>query len=318
MACLFRRAALGLAAALIVVVAGVGAASASPVRYRSVDVDGVNIFYREAGDPAAPVVLLLHGFPTSSHMFRDLIPHLSGNYHVIAPDMPGFGFSGLPDRKQSPYTFEKLARAMNRFTEIVGLGRYAVYVFDYSGPVGFRMALAHPERIAAIVSQNGNIYEEGLSPAWGNLKKIWADPTPENRAKLRGSFSPERNRQRYLAGVADADKSLLSPDTYAHDGVFLARPGDDEIQLDLLMDYKTNIDLYPKFQEYLRRNKPPVLAVWGRNDPTFAPAGAEAFRRDAPDAEIRLLDTGHFALETKGEVIADAMLDFLARHLKAR
>lgn len=310
---LIRRATLALGAALAFALPSLSATAAAPVRYRSADVDGIGIFYREAGDPKAPTVLLLHGFPTSSHMFRNLIPLLADRYHVVAPDLPGFGFSGQPDRTQFQYTFENLARVMGRFTETVGLNRYAVYVFDYGAPIGFRMALAHPERIAAIVSQNGNVYEEGLGPGWARLRKIWAEPTEANRNSLRAGFSPAGNMRRYFAGVAEADKSLVSPDTYTHDGAFLARPGNDEIQLDLLIDYKTNIDLYPQFQEYLRKNKPPLLAIWGRNDPTFVAAGAEAFKRDVPDAEIRLLDTGHFALETRCREIADAMLGFLGK-----
>lgn len=306
---------------LSITAASVGPASAAPAaptRYRTVDVDGVRVFYREAGDPAAPVVLLLHGYPTSSHMFRDLIPRLAERYHVVAPDLPGFGFSAQPDRATFAYTFAHLATLMTHFTEAAGLGRYAIYLFDYGAPVGLRMAMAHPERITAIVSQNGNAYDEGLGPNWARLRKIWAEPTEANRNSLRPGFSPEANVRRYLAGVPEADRSLVSPDTYTADDAFLAHPGNDQVQLDLLMDYGSNIALYPRFQEYLRTNRPPLLAIWGKHDPTFIPAGAEAFRRDDPEAEIRLLDAGHFTLETRGEEIADAMLAFLGKHLKAK
>ena len=294
------------------------AAPTAPTRYRTVDVDGVRVFYREAGDPAAPVVLLLHGYPTSSHMFRDLIPRLAERYHVVAPDLPGFGFSAQPDRAAFTYTFAHLATVMTRFTEAAGLQRYAIYLFDYGAPVGLRMAMDHPERVAAIVSQNGNAYDEGLGPNWARLRKIWAEPTEANRNSLRQGFSPEANVRRYLAGVPEADRPLVSPDSYTADDAFLAHPGNDQVQLDLLMDYGSNIALYPRFQEYLRTNRPPLLAIWGKHDPTFIPAGAEAFRRDLPEAEIHLLDAGHFALETRGEEIADAMLAFLGKHLKAK
>ena len=317
----FTRVALVVATLLGLAVASAGPTSAapgSPTRYRTVEVDGVRIFYREAGDPAAPVVLLLHGYPTSSHMFRNLIPRLAEHYHVVAPDLPGFGFSAQPDRATFAYTFAHLASLMTHFTEAAGLGRYAIYLFDYGAPVGLRMAVDHPERVTAIVSQNGNAYDEGLGPNWARLRKIWAEPTEANRNSLRPGFSSEANVRRYLAGVPEADRSLVSPDTYTADDAFLARPGNDQVQLDLLMDYGTNIALYPRFQEYLRTNRPPLLAVWGKHDPTFIPAGAEAFRRDLPDAEIRLLDAGHFALETRGEEIADAMLAFLGKHLKAQ
>jgi len=307
-----------LATLLCLAVAGAGSASATATRYRTVDIDGVRIFYREAGDPAAPAVLLLHGYPTSSHMFRDLIPRLAERYHVVAPDLPGFGFSAQPDRAAFAYTFAHLATVMSRFTEAAGLGRYAVYLFDYGAPVGLRMAIDHPERITAIVSQNGNAYEEGLGPNWARLRKIWADPTEANRNSLRPGFSPEANMRRYLAGVPEVDRSLVSPDAYTLDDSFLAHAGNDQVQLDLLMDYGTNVALYPRFQEYLRANRPPLLAIWGKHDPTFVPAGAEAFRRDLPEAEVRLLDAGHFALETRGQEIADAMLAFLGKHLKAK
>jgi pimeloyl-ACP methyl ester carboxylesterase len=283
------------------------------IRYRSVAADELNIFYREAGDPNSPALLLLHGFPTSSHMFRDLIPLLADRYHVVAPDLPGFGFSGAPDRARFKYTFDHLARVMDRFTEAVGLRRYAIYVFDYGAPVGLRLALARPDRITAIVSQNGNAYEEGLSQGWNPIQKYWKEPTAANRAALRDFLAPQATKWQYLHGVAD--ESLVAPEAYALDSGLLARPGNDEIQLDLFLDYASNVALYPKFQEYFRTRQPPLLAVWGRNDPFFLPPGAKAFKRDNRDAEVRFFDTGHFALETHAGEIAAAIRDFLGRKL---
>ena len=277
--------------------------------YHRVPVGGASIFYREAGVPAAPAILLLHGFPTSSHMFRNLIPALSGRYHVIAPDFPGFGFSDLPERQDGAYTFERLAQTIDGFTEAIGLNRYAIYVFDYGAPVGFRLALAHPERITAIVSQNGNAYEEGLSQGWNPIQKYWKQPTAENRAELRDFLTPEATKWQYTHGVAD--ETRVAPEAYTLDSTLLARPGVDEIQLDLFLDYASNVALYPRFQEYFRRYRPPLLAVWGRNDPFFLPAGAEAFRRDNPNAGVRFLDTGHFALETHHAEIAAAIGKFV-------
>src|SRR5215467_2385307 len=279
-------------------------------RYRLVDVDGLKIFYREAGANTAPALLLLHGFPTSSHMFRDLIPGLANDYHVVAPDLPGFGFSDAPDRAQFKYTFDHLTDVIDRFTTIVGLTRYAIYVFDYGAPVGFRLATRHPERITAIVSQNGNAYEEGLSQGWNPIQRYWKDPTPENRAALRDFLKPEATKWQYLHGVPDA--SLVAPESYTLDSALLARPGNDEIQLDLFLDYASNVALYPTFQEYFRTHRPPLLAMWGKNDPFFLPPGAEAFKRDIPGAVVRFLDTGHFALETHAAEIAAAIRGFLA------
>jgi pimeloyl-ACP methyl ester carboxylesterase len=283
------------------------------IRYRSAAVDALNIFYREAGDPKAPALLLLHGFPTSSHMFRDLLPLLADRYRLIAPDLPGFGFSDAPDRKRFDYTFDRLAKVVERFTDAVGLKRYAIYVFDYGAPVGLRLALARPERITAIVSQNGNAYEEGLSQGWNPIQKYWKEPTQTNRAALREFLSAQATRWQYLHGVAD--ESLVAPESYVLDSALLARPGNDEIQLDLFLDYASNVALYPKFQEYFRTRRPPLLAVWGKNDPFFLPPGAEAFKRDNPDAEVRFLDTGHFALETHAGEVAAAIGDFLSRKL---
>jgi pimeloyl-ACP methyl ester carboxylesterase len=282
-------------------------------RYRSVNVDGVRIFYREAGAVASPALLLLHGFPTSSHMFRNLIPALAGDYRVVAPDLPGFGFSEAPDRTRFQYRFEHLTDLIDRFTTVVGLDSYAIYVFDYGAPVGFRLATRHPDRIIAIISQNGNAYVEGLSQGWNPIQRYWANPTPENRAALRDFLTPEAIRSQYVYGVED--ESLVAPESYALDSALLARPGNDEIQLDLFLDYASNIALYPKFQEYVRTHRPPLLAVWGRKDPFFLPEGADAFREDNPDAEVRFLETGHFALETHHADIAAAIRDFLGRHL---
>lgn len=286
------------------------------IRYRHALVEGSRIFYREAGPRNAPTLLLLHGFPTSSHMFRNLIPALADRFHVVAPDLPGFGFSDAPDRKRFPYTFERLAGAIDGFVQAIGLERYAIYVFDYGAPVGFRLALAHPERITAVISQNGNAYEEGLSQGWNPIQKYWKEPTAENRAALRDFLTPEATRSQYLYGVPD--ETLVAPEAYALDSALLLRPGNDEIQLDLFLDYASNVALYPRFQEFFRTQRPPLLAVWGKSDPFFLPPGAEAFRRDIPEAEVRFFDTGHFALETHSREIADAIRDFLGRKLASR
>src|SRR5689334_20850322 len=283
------------------------------ISYRYADAGGVKIFYREAGRADAPTVLLLHGFPTSSHMFRNLIPLLAERYHVIAPDLPGFGFSDAPSPDKVKWTFDNLAKRIDLFTGVVGLKRYAIYVFDYGAPVGFRLALAHPERITAIISQNGNAYVEGLSDGWNPIRKYWSEPNEANRAALRAFLTPETTRWQYVHGVADPEN--VSPDGYTLDSALLARPGDDEIQLDLFRDYASNIALYPKFQAYFRDKRPPILAAWGKNDPFFLPPGAEAFKRDNPAAEVRLFDTGHFALETHCTEIANAIRDFLGRTL---
>jgi pimeloyl-ACP methyl ester carboxylesterase len=276
-------------------------------------IDGHQIFYREAGAKDAPTLLLLHGFPTSSHMFRNLIPPLADRYHVIAPDLPGFGFSKSPDREQFGYTFENLAAVIDRFTEEIGLDRYGIYIFDYGAPVGLRLAFAHPERITTIISQNGNAYEEGLSQGWNPIQKYWNVPTPANRAALKDFLTPDATKSQYLHGVAD--ETLVAPEAYALDSALLARPGNDEIQLDLFLDYASNVALYPKFQSYFRTHRPPLLAVWGKNDPFFLPQGAEAFRRDNPEAEVHLFDTGHFALETHASEIAGVILNFLRHRL---
>jgi len=283
------------------------------IKYQHATVDGHKIFYREAGPKTAPTILLLHGFPTSSHMFRNLIPALADRYHVVAPDLPGFGFSDAPDRKQFRYTFERLAKVIGSFTETIGLERFAIYVFDYGAPVGLRLGLAHPERITAIISQNGNAYEEGLSDGWNPIQKYWKEPTAENRAALREFLKPEATQWQYSHGVQDT--ALLAPEAYQLDSALLSRPGNDEIQLDLFLDYASNVALYPKFQEYFRTKRPPLLAVWGKNDPFFLPPGAEAFKRDNPSAEVHFFDTGHFALETHAQEIGRAINDFLGRKL---
>ena len=281
--------------------------------YRHAVVDDSTIFYREAGSKDAPAILLLHGFPTSSHMFRNLIPALADRYHVVAPDLPGFDFSDAPDRKNFRYTFENIAKVIGRFTETIGLKQFAIYVFDYGAPVGLRLALAHPERITAIISQNGNAYEEGLSEGWNPIQKYWKEPTAENRAALRDYLKPEATKWQYTHGVKDT--AVVAPESYELDSALLARPGNDEIQLDLFLDYASNVALYPKFQEYFRTKRPPTLAVWGNNDPFFLPPGAEAFKRDNPNAEVQFFETGHFALETHSQQIAQAIRDFLGRKL---
>lgn len=279
------------------------------VTYQKVDVDGMSVFYREAGPKDAPTILLLHGFPTASHMFRDLIPQLADRFHLVAPDLPAFGQSDMPARSAFTYTFENIAKVIERFTEVIGLRRFAVYVFDYGAPTGFRLAVSHPERITAIISQNGNAYEEGLSEGWKPIQTYWKDPSPVNRDALRALRKPETTLWQYTHGVSDT--TAVSPDGYSLDNFYLAPPGADEVQLDLFGDYKSNVALYPTFQEYFRKHKPPFLAVWGKNDPFFLPAGAEAFKRHIPDAMVHFFDTGHFALEDSSEFIAQRIREFL-------
>lgn len=272
--------------------------------------DGVRIFYRSAGYASAPVVLLLHGFPASSFMFRELIPRLADRYRVIAPDLPGFGFTEVPAERKYQYTFEALAGTIEAFTDALSLRRYAIYVFDYGAPTGLRLALRHPERVTAIVSQNGNAYEEGLSDAWQPIRKYWSEPTAGNREVIRQNIlTLEGTRWQYTHGVANPD--LVPPESWTLDTALLERPGNKDIQLDLFLDYASNVKLYPEFQQYFRQSKPPLLAIWGRNDPFFLPAGADAYRKDLPDAEVRFLDTGHFAIETHYVEIAAATRQFL-------
>jgi pimeloyl-ACP methyl ester carboxylesterase len=281
----------------------------NPIKYKRVTVDGFGVAYRKAGPVNGPALLLLHGFPTSSHMFRNLIPKLADQYRVVAPDLPGFGQSDLPSRDQFKYTFSNLAKVISRFTEALELRRFAVYIFDYGAPTGLRMAVDHPERVAAIITQNGNAYVEGLSDGWNPIRAYWKDPTQANRDALRTLLAPETTYWQYTTGVKDT--SLVSPDSYNLDNYYMTRPGAHEAQLDLFLDYASNVEMYPKFQEYFRRHQPPLLAVWGNGDPFFLPAGAQAFKRDIKNAKVMFLDTGHFALETHCDEIAMAIHDFL-------
>ena len=282
------------------------------VHYHTIAIDGVELFYREAGAPEAPTLLLLHGFGASSHMFRDLMPQLARHYHVIAPDLPGFGQTSVLPDASFEYTFDRLAAVIDAFTVAKGLDRYALYVFDYGAPVGWRLAVNHPEKITAIVSQNGNAYEEGLSEGWADMRRAWAEPTAANREALRRFNTLEMTKWQYTQGVKEA--SLIAPEPWQLAHAAIERVG-VEAQMDLLLDYGQNIKQYAQLHDYFRRHLPPTLAIWGRNDPFFIPAGAEAFKRDNPDAEVRFLDTGHFAIETHGAEIAAAMLDFLGRHI---
>ena len=277
------------------------------IRFKTVDVDGAQIFYREAGPTGAPALLLLHGFPTSSHMFRDLIPLLAERFHIVAPDLPGFGRSDIP----SGISFAKIADIIGRFTERVGLNQFAIYIFDYGAPTGLRLALKYPVRITAIITQNGNAYEEGLSEGWNPIRAYWKEPSQANRDALRTFLSPETTYWQYTHGVSDV--TAISPDGYSLDDFYMTRPGAHEAQLDLFGDYASNVALYPEFQAYFRKHRPPLLAVWGRNDPFFLPAGAEAYKRDIPAAEVCFYDTGHFALETHAPEIASAISAFLAQ-----
>ena len=285
-----------------------------PLTHRKrIDADGVRIFYREAGDPHAPVVLLLHGFPASSFQYRELIPRLADRYRVIAPDLPGFGFTEVLAERSYTYTFDALAKTIDAFTDALNLKKYALYVFDYGAPTGFRLAMAHPESVTAIVSQNGNAYEEGLGDAWAPIRRYWSDPSAANRNAIRGALTAEGMKHEYSVGMPSSD--VVAPESYTLDAALLARPGNVDIQLDLFLDYANNVKLYPKFQEYFRTSKPPMLAIWGKNDLYFIPPGAEAFRRDIPNATVQFLDTGHFALETHLAEITAAMRDFLAANI---
>ncbi len=279
------------------------------LHYRTADVDGFQVFYREAGTPGAPKLLLLHGFPSAGHMFRDLIPLLADRFHLIAPDLPGFGQSDMPPRGSFQYTFDNLADVIDRFTQKIGFEKLAIYVFDYGAPTGFRLAMKHPQKITAIISQNGNAYEEGLSDGWNPIRAYWQDASEANRNALRDFLTPQTTYWQYTHGVPDP--SWVSPNGYSLDNFYLARPGADEVQLDLFGDYKSNVALYPGFQKYFRTYRPPFLAVWGKNDPFFLPSGAEAFRRDIPNATVRFFETGHFALETHAEEIGEEIRKLL-------
>lgn len=284
----------------------------SAIHYRTQKVGDVEVFYREAGPIDAPVILLLHGFPTSSHMFRDLIPELADRYRVIAPDLPGFGLTKTPPRGQFTYSFDALAEVLGGLVDALGLRRYALYIFDYGAPTGLRLAMKHPERVTAIITQNGNAYVEGFSADWEPWQAYWREPTPERREATRASLSDEAIRFQHEHG---APAGAVSPDGYMLDTFYMHRPDAYEIQLDLILSYRTNVALYPDFQAYLRTHRPPLLAVWGKHDVFFLPPGAEAYKRDVPDAEIHLLDAGHFALETHHREIAARIQDFLGRKL---
>jgi len=292
------------------------AEAAPPTAHRDVDVDGVRIFYREAGPKDAPHVLLLHGFPASSHMFRNLIPALADRFHVVAPDYPGFGHSAMPAVSEFDYSFDHLADVIDAFTARVGLDRYALYVQDYGAPVGFRLAVKHPERVLALVIQNGNAYDEGLREFWNPIKAFWLDPTGPNREALLKALEPESTRWQYLQGARRPER--ISPDGWLTDQALLDRPGNKDIQLQLFYSYRTNPPRYAEWQAYFRRHQPPALIVWGRNDPIFPAEGAHPYTRDLKDVELHLLDTGHFALEEEGETIARLMRAFLERHLPTR
>jgi pimeloyl-ACP methyl ester carboxylesterase len=279
------------------------------IHYRTADIGGFKVFYREAGTPGAPKLLLLHGFPSAGHMFRDLIPLLEDRYHLIAPDLPGFGQSDMPPRGNFKYTFDNVADVIDRFTRKIGLEKFAVYIFDYGAPTGLRLAVKNPHKITAIISQNGNAYEEGLSDGWNPIRAYWQNASEANRNVLRDFLKPQTTCWQYTHGVSDI--SRVSPDGYSLDNFYLARPGADEVQLDLFGDYKSNVALYPTFQKYFRTHKPPLLAVWGKNDPFFLPPGAEAFKRDIPNATVRFFDTGHFALETHAREIGAEIESFL-------
>jgi pimeloyl-ACP methyl ester carboxylesterase len=286
------------------------------IRFGTVSVGDHELFYREAGNPELPTLLLLHGFPSSSHMFRNLIPLLKDRFHLVAPDLPGFGFTTIKEGSNFKYGFDNLAKTVEQFTDAIGLSRYAIYVFDYGAPIGFRLAASRPDRITAIISQNGNAYEEGLSSGWNPIQAYWREPTAANRAALRAFLTLETTKWQYTEGVPN--QRLIAPESYVLDAALLARPGNDDIQLNLFLDYAGNVALYPKFHEYFARHQPPFLAVWGKNDPFFLPAGAEAFRRDLPQADIRFYDTGHFALETHAAEIAGAIGKFFDKKVPRR
>jgi pimeloyl-ACP methyl ester carboxylesterase len=302
-----------LAAAALLVMSYVFAqpSLAAQTHHRTVSIDGVNVFYREAGPADAPAVVLLHGFPSSSNMFRNLIPALADRYRVIAPDYPGFGHSDMPDRGQFRYSFARFADITDTLLTRLGVSRYALYVMDYGAPVGYRLALKHPERVIALVIQNGNAYEEGLTEFWKPIKAYWASGQQAQREVLRAGTTLEATRSQYLDGVAD--RSRVDPSAWLHDQALLDRPGNVEIQLDLFYDYRTNLGLYPQFQKFFRERQPPTLIVWGKNDVIFPADGARAYLKDLPRAELHLLDSGHFALEDQGEEIARLMRDFFAR-----
>ncbi|MGH6933701.1 MAG: alpha/beta fold hydrolase [Dongiaceae bacterium] len=288
---------------------------APPVKYHTVSIDGIDLFYREAGRQDSPAILLLHGFPTSSHMYRNLIPALADRFRVIAPDYPGFGQSAAPERADFTYSFDNYAKLVDALTVKLGVDRYALYVMDYGAPVGFRLASQHPERVTALIVQNGNAYDEGLGEFWKPIRTYWASGSVADREALRWQTSFKATQWQYTHGVPDP--SLVSPDTWTIDQALLDRPGNQEIQLDLFYDYRTNIPLYPGWQAYFRKHQPPALVTWGKNDLIFVADGAAPYQRDLPNAELHLIDAGHFALETHGADIADLIRSFLARNLPA-
>lgn len=285
--------------------------------YHTMPIDGIDIFYREAGEREKPTIVLFHGFPSSSHMFRNLIPELAKNYHVIAPDYPGFGYSGNPDHKQFSYTFDKFAELIDKLLINLNIDKYAIYVFDYGAPVGFRLFMKHPNKITAIISQNGNAYDEGLGKFWDPIKAYWKTSANKEREAIRWLTTIKATKWQYENGVSPEDQSKISPDGWQHDQSLLDRPGNADIQLDIFHDYQSNLPLYPKWQEAFRKYRPALLAVWGKNDEIFVAPGAEAYRRDLPEAEIHLLNTGHFAIETHGKEISSLIIDFLKRKVKS-
>lgn len=287
--------------------------AAEQVQYKTIDVDGIKVFYREAGDVNKPAILLLHGFPSASHMFRDLIPELADDYHLIAPDYPSFGQTEAPSRDKFTYNFDNLAKVVDSFTEKLGLNKYSMYVFDYGAPIGYRLAMWHPERIQAIISQNGNAYEEGLGKKWEARKEYWKNPTSELRAQYASAYALDTIIGQYTFGTPE---NSVSPDGYTLDYAYVQLPERAEMQNDLIFDYQSNVALYPAFQKYFRDYQPPLLAVWGKNDPSFIPAGAEAFKKDLPNAEIHFVDSGHFALESHYKEIAKLMKEFLKKNVK--
>ena len=314
---LLRRIGLGMGMLTVAAMAlgSGGGKEVNQTMYKTQRVDGIKIFYREAGSPSHPTIVLLHGYPSSSHMFRDLIPLLSPRYHVIAADMPGYGYSDQPSAEQFVYTFDHIADVMDHFLDSVGITKYSIYIQDYGSPIGFRLFLKHPERIQAIITQNGNAYVEGLSPFWSeSIEPYWKQKTPETEKKIRELLTLESTRFQYTKGFDDPEH--VSPDSYTFDQWTLDRPGNDVIQLALFYDYQNNVKQYPQWHAALRKYKPPVLAVWGKNDPIFVPAGAEAFKRDVPDAEIHFVDSGHFALEDHAEEIGEYINRFLERKLQ--
>jgi pimeloyl-ACP methyl ester carboxylesterase len=286
------------------------------IKNQTIAVDGQTIFYREAGDrDKTPTILLLHGFPTSSHMFRNVIPTLANKFHLVAPDYPGFGYSSMPPVDRFEYTFDRLAEIVDKFVHQIGLEKYSLYVMDYGAPVGYRLAVKHPEKIEALIVQNGNAYEEGLGEFWEPLRAYWSEPNERNKNALKKFLTLEATRWQYTHGVKNENE--ISPDNWIHDQSLLDRPGNNEIQLQLFYDYKSNLPLYPQWQDYFRKYQPPTLVVWGRNDIIFSKEGAIPYQRDLKDVQIHLLNTGHFALEEEGELIVELISRFLLTNRKA-